>query len=116
MTEIEQTVLDAIVDRIREINADIAHYEAVNRGIQSMARSRGGCPFARGKIVSTDHLIAIRTRDSAMTELILAEPTTLAPAEQMAIIGQIANQHAAGATFADYTSRKAPNTNQGPRL
>lgn len=30
MTEIEQTVLDAIVDRIREINADIAHYEAVN--------------------------------------------------------------------------------------
>lgn len=45
-----------------------------------------------------------------MTELILAEPTTLAPAEQMAIIGQIANQHAAGATFADYTSRKAPNT------
>ena len=27
----------------------------------------------------------------------------------MALVGQLANRHAAGATFADYTSRKAPN-------
>ena len=46
-----------------------------------------------------------------MTELIVTAPTTaLAPAERMALVGQLANKHAAGATFADYASRKAPNT------
>ena len=50
MTEIEQTVLDAIVDRIREINADIAHYEGrQSAGSKAWARSRGACPFAREK-------------------------------------------------------------------
>lgn len=44
-----------------------------------------------------------------MTEL-ATTTTALATAEQMAIVGQIANHHAAGSTFADYTSRKAPNT------
>jgi integrase len=46
-----------------------------------------------------------------MTELIVTAPTTaLAPAERMALVGQLANKHAAGATFADYTQRKAPQT------
>ena len=43
-----------------------------------------------------------------MTELILAEPTTLAPAEQMAIIGQIANQHAAGSPLPTIPAARRP--------
>lgn len=36
--------------------------------------------------------------------------TALAPAEQMAIIGKVADHYAAQTTFSDYTQRKAPNT------
>lgn len=50
-----------------------------------------------------------------MTELTVTT-TTLAPAEQMALVGQLANQHAAGATFADYTNRKAPQTVKAQRF
>lgn len=56
-----------------------------------------------------DDFVSIAIGDQSVSEL-ATTTTTLAAAEQMAIIGQLANQHAAGATFADYTSRKAPNT------
>lgn len=49
-----------------------------------------------------------------MTEL--TTKTTLATTEQMAIVGQIANQHAAGATFADHISRKSAQTIRAQRF
>ena len=45
-----------------------------------------------------------------MSELTTLPAQSLVTSEQMAYVGQMANQHAAGATFADYLSRKAPNT------
>ena len=43
-------------------------------------------------------------------------PTTIETTTPMAQLGKVANHHAAGATFTDYTSRKATNTVKAQRF